>query len=445
MKTLGNLIYRGILIVFTVALPPLAAAIPEIQHWTTENGTQVYFVSAAELPIVDMRIVFDAGSARDREQHGLASLTNALFDSGTEKLSANAVAERLDAVGGQLGSGTTKDMAWLSLRSLSDPAYLTPATDTLAQILMEPSFASESIERERNRMIAAIREKAQSPDTIADQALFRALYGDHPYAFPPEGDEASLKALTREDVQGFYRRYYVAANAVIAIVGDLDRSAAGRLATALIGQLPRGETAPPLPEPKPLSETQLLRISFPSSQAHIRFGQIGISREDPDYYSLYLGNHVLGANGLVSKLAEEIRQKRGLSYSVDSYFLPMHVAGPFVVSLQTRNDQTDEAEQVVKSTLLDFIRQGPSAEALELARKNITGGFALRIDSNSKLVQYAAMIGFYHLPLDYLRAFSARIDNLSLEQVANALRQHIQPQKLVSVVVGGGSADGETQ
>ncbi len=425
------------LALFSCLLPTAATAIPAIQHWTMPNGAQVYFLPSPELSMVDVQVVFDAGSARDGDHPGLAQLTNGLLDSGTADLSADAVAERLDSVGAVLSSDALRDMAWLSLRSLSEPRYLTPAVDIVSRLLRQPAFTPESLERERNRMIAAVRERAQSPAAIAGQAFYQALYGNHPYASPPEGTEDSLKAIAQEEVQAFHRRYYVAANAVVAIVGAVDRATAEQLATTLVGGLPAGAAAPPLPTVAALTEARVIRIPHPSSQSHVYLGQIGVSRDDPDYYSLYLGNHVLGGNGLVSKLAAVVREKRGLSYSVYSAFQPMRQAGPFWVNLQTRADQTGAAVKLVDTILQDFAEQGPTAEELQAARQNITGGFALRLDSNSKLVQYLAAIGFYHLPLDYLQTFPARIDALSLEQVRDAVRRRIHPDRMITVIVGG--------
>ncbi len=433
---LGRIISMGLAIGWLILAPSLASAIPEIQHWRTANGARVYFVPAPELPIVDVRVVFDAGSARDGDKPGLALLTNALLDSGTETLSANAVAERLDGVGARLGMGSMRDMAWLSLRSLSGADYLAPGLDTASQLLRKPAFKPESLERERNRLFAALQGRDQSPGALAQEAFFKALYGDHPYASPPQGDEASLKAITREDLIDFHQRYYVAANAVVAIVGDLDRGGAEKLAMTLVGQLPAGEAAPPLPAVEPIDAAQTIRIPHPSSQSHILSGHVGIARGDPDYFSLYLGNHVLGGSGLVSELSGEIREKRGLSYSAYSHFSPMRQAGPFVMGLQTRNDQVGEAIQVMDATLDNFVKNGPTAEALRAARQNITGGFALRTDSNSKIVQYLAAIGFYDLPLDHLQTFTAKIDALSPEQVSDALKRRLRPDRLITVIVG---------
>lgn len=424
----------GLLLAF---LPGPAAAIPEIQHWTTANGARVYFVPAPELPMVDIQVVFDAGSARDEGVPGLAQLTNILLDSGTADMSADAVAERLDEVGAQLSGGAERDMAWLSLRSLSDPRYLSPALETLAALVRAPAFEPQSLERERQRMISTVREGRQDPETVADRAFMRALYGDHPYATPPEGTEESLNAITREDLQAFQRRYYVAANAVVAVVGDLDRAGAERLVDIVVGGLARGERAPALPTPAPLESGRTIRIPHPSSQSHVMIGQVGMARGDPDYFALYLGNHALGGNGLVSLLAREVRGKRGLSYSVYSYFSPQAVAGPFVMGLQTRNDQVDQAVRVMTDTLDGFIDQGPDPAELEAARQNITGGFALRLDSNAKTAQYLSVIGFYGLSLDYLQKFRDRIEQVTRDHVIAAFRRLVDADRQLIVIVGG--------
>jgi zinc protease len=166
-------------------------------------------------------------------------------------------------------------------------------------------------------------------------------------------------------------------------------------------------------------------------------GGPGMSRRDPDYFSLYVGNHILGGGGLVSRLNEEIREKRGLSYSVYSYFSPMRRKGPYVLGLQTRNDQVGQALEIARETVKRFIKEGPTAEELEAAKKNITGGFPLRIDSNAEIVEYIAMIGFYGLPLDYLDTFSANVEAVTREQIRDAFRRRVVPDRMVTVVVGG--------
>lgn len=409
----------------------------DIQHWRTEQGARVYFVPAEELPMVDVRVVFDAGAARDGDQPGLAVLTNHMLMQGAGGLSADEIAARLEDVGASVGSGAERDMAWLTLRSLTDPELLGPALETLATVLGSPDFPGADLARERQRTLVALDKQRESPSEVAQQALYRAIYRDHPYAHEPLGTPESVRALTRDDLQAFYDRYYVARNAVVAIVGDLDRSAAEELAERLLAGLAAGEPAPPLPEVPPLTDPAQARIQHPSTQSHVRLGQPGIRRGAEDYYAVYVGNHALGGGGLVSLLMEEVREKRGLSYSVYSYFLPMARKGPFVLGMQTRNEQVDEGLQVLRDTLRAFVEDGISEEQLEQAKKNIIGGFPLRIDSNQEQAQYLAMIGFYELPLDYLDRFPERIEAVTREDVQRAFRERVQPERMAVVIVGG--------
>ncbi|MBL8246920.1 MAG: insulinase family protein [Candidatus Competibacter sp.] len=437
MPTLKTLL-SGLLAVALLLASGLAAAVPAIQNWRSANGVPVYFIPARELPMVDAQILFSAGSTRDGQRPGLAKLTNALLEEGAGDWSADVIADRLDQVGAQLNATSRRDAALVSLRSLVDPRYLQPAVETVARLLKEPSFAPDAVERVRKQMLTALQERAQSPGAIAQDAFYQALYGSHPYGSPPDGNSAGLNAITRTEVQDFHRRYYTAANAVIAIVGDLDRSAAEQLANALVGGLPKGEPAPPLPPVPPLATHRTLRIPHPSSQSHILIGQVGVSRADPDYDALYLGNHVLGGNGLVSQLSQEIREKRGLAYGAYSAFTPMRQAGPFLMNMQTRNDQTDTALDVAQTTLREFTANGPGAPALEEARQNITGGFALDLAGNGKLASYLGVIAFNGLPLDYLQTYIGVINGIRLEQVKTAWQRHVQPDKLLTVIVGGG-------
>ena len=428
----------GILATVLLLASGLAAAVPAIQNWRTANGVPVYFIPARELPMVDAQILFNAGSARDGARPGLAKLTNALLEEGAGDWSADAIADRLDRVGARFSASSRRDSATVALRSLADPRYLQPTVETVARLLKEPTFAPDAVERVRQQMLTALRERAQSPGAIAQDAFYKALYGDHPYAIPPEGTPASLNAITRAEIQEFHRRHYTAANAVVAIVGDLDRPAAEQLANALVGGLPQGEPIPPTPPVPPLAASQTLRIPHPSTQSHILIGQVGVSRADPDYYALYLGNHVLGGNGLVSKLSQEIREKRGLAYGAYSGFSPMRQAGPFLINLQTRNDQMDTALQVAQITLREFTANGPAAQTLEEARQNITGGFALDLAGNGKLAGALGSIAFHGLPLDYLQNYISMMNGISLEQVKAAWQRHVQPDRTITVIVGGG-------
>ena len=428
-----------LVLVWLVCASASLHAMPKIQHWVTENGARVYFVPAPELPMVDVNITFAAGSARNEGHGGLAHLTSTLLDKGSAGLSADEIARRVESLGAELSTGSARDMAWLSLRSLSDEAPLQPALDIFATVLGKPDFNEADFERERERTIVALRLSEQSPGTVAEHRFFRATYGDHPYAPRPAGTEESLKAITLAQIRGFYARYYVASNAVVAIVGDLDRKAAGALAEQLTAPLASGERAARLPPASPLEKANEKRVFHPSKQTHVHMGAPGMHRGDPDYFPLYVGNHVLGGGGLVSRLYEEVREERGLSYSVGSSFSPMEQDGPYLLTLQTRNDQLDEALGVMRQTLKRFVDKGPTEKELVAAKKNITGGFPLRIDSNSKILSYIVMIGFYDMPLDYLETFNDRVMAVSREQIVDAFQRRVVPDTMVTVIVGGES------
>jgi zinc protease len=366
-------------------------------------------------------------------------MTNGLLEEGAGGLSADTIAARLEGLGAELGNGALRDMAWVSLRSLSDAAQLEPATLLMSTILSAPDFNRQDFERERERALVALRQSEQQPATVADYRFYAAVYDGHPYATRPIGDADSLKQMTRKEIRAFYRKYYVARNAIVAIVGDLDRPAAERLAEQVVGKLPAGEPTAPVPVVAPLAMAEVRHTFHPSKQTHVLMGQPGMRRGDPDYFPLYVGNHILGGSGLVSRLFKEVREKRGLSYSVNSYFSPMAQDGPYTFSLQTRNDQLQEALDVMRDTLREYHDNGPTEQELTAAKKNITGGFPLRIDSNSNIIDYLAMIGFYRLPLDYLDTFNNRVMAVTRNQIRDAYRRRVHPDEMITVIVGGES------
>jgi zinc protease len=420
----------------TLVLWNAAQAAPRIQGWQTANGARVLFVVAPDLPMVDVRVVFDAGSAHEGAHSGLASLTNSMLAQGAGDWSADQIADRLESVGAKLGSGSARDMAWASLRTLTRQPAMETAIQTLAGILAQPSFKAADFERVRQNRLVALRQDEQDPGTVGSKAVYRAVFGRHPYATDPGGTLDSVSAIERDDLGDFHRRYYVARNAVVAIVGDLETVQAHAVAEEIMRGLPAGEHAAPVPPVPDLAAGAVERLAFPSVQTHIYAGQPGISRGDADYFPLYVGNHILGGSGLVSLLMEEIREKRGLSYSVYSRFLPMAQRGPFLLGLSTKNAQVEEARKVLMDTVSRFREQGPTSEELSAAVKNITGGFPLRIDSNADIVQYLAMIGFYGLPLDYLDTFNDRVSAVTAEQVRDAFRRRVDPATFAVVIVG---------
>jgi zinc protease len=415
-----------------------AFAGPKIEHWKLDNGARVYFVKSRELPMLQVRVVFDAGSSRDpAKKSGLANLTAGMLDEGTDGLTTDDIAGRFEGVGAEFGAGIDRDMASVSLRSLSDPSLLDPALDLFAQILAKPAFPAGNLERQRAQLLVALQRDAQSPGAIAQKAFYRELYGNHPYAGDPSGDEASLKSITREDLVEFHRRHYVGANAWVVIVGDANKSQAQKIAERVAGKLPAGAAPAPLPEVGMPEAARQKQINFPATQTHVNMGQPGVRRGDPDYFPLYVGNYTLGGGGLVSRLSEEVREKRGLSYSVYSYFLPLRMPGPLFIGLQTKNTQRDQALKLVREVIADFAAKGPTDAELVAAKKHLTGSFPLRLDSDGKIAENLAVIAFYGLPLTYLDDFIPNIEAVTAEQIRDAYRRRVHPDRMVTVTVGG--------
>ena len=431
-----------VLTMVLVLLASVAQALPDIKSWQTEKGAKVLFVEAPELPMVDIRVVFDAGGSRDGDHPGVAKLTSGLLDQGAAGLDADAIARGLEQRGAELSAGSERDMAWVSLRSLVDDKLLEPSLVLFGKVLTKPDFPAADFQREQKRMLIGLQYEKQKPATIVKKTYYRKLFGDHPYASHPSGTEDSVGALKVTDLRDFYKRYYVASNATVVIVGKLSESQARKVAARLADSLPEGTKPPPLSPVTELTRANEIFIEHPSSQSHVLAGQTGLRRKDPDYFPLYVGNHILGGSGLVSRISKEIREKRGLAYSAYSYFIPMKEQGPFMLGFQTRTDQRDEAVKVLRDTLAGFVESGPSKKELAASKSNIISGFPMRVSSNSKISEYLAVIGFYDLPLDYLQTFTDHVADVTVEQVRDAWRRRIHPDKMVTVIVGSSTEEG---
>ncbi len=421
-------------ILLTFSQITLAAA--KIEHWQTIGGSRVYYVHTEGLPMADIQVVFNAGSASDGQQFGLSALTADLLDTGAGKWNADEIAQRFESVGAQFGVSSSMDTTTVSLRTLTDKTLFDKALETMQVILTKPAFNQADFKREQRRTLSGLKQQEESPAALASIAFYNALYGTHPYAHPESGVIKTVSAFKAADIRHFYQKSYVADNAIVVIVGALSKQQAEQTAEQLLAGLPLGKRPETLPDvAMPLKATQQ-HIEFPSSQTHVLVGLPGSYRKDPDYFNLYVGNHILGGSGLVSKLFDEIREKRGLAYSASSNFMPMLKPGPFLISLQTRNDQTAQALQVLNQTLADFINKGPTEVELTAAKKNITGGFAMRFDTNKELAGYVAMIGFYEMPLDYLDTFQQKTEQVTVASITDAFKRRVNPQLLQTITVG---------
>lgn len=431
---------RHVLLALVVGLGLLsrwAGAAPKIEHWLAGSGARVFFVENHDLPMLDVQIDFAAGSVRDPEgKSGVAALTSGMLDLGAADLDEREIASRLADVGAVLSGGADIERASLHLRTLSADDRRLPALALMRSVLAAPQFPADVLAREKARTIAGLKEAAIRPEVIAARTFWRLLYPGHPYGrdVTPE----SVVSIGRDDLVEFHRRHYTAANASVTLVGDLSRVQAQALAEELTAGLPAGGAAPPgAPPVVPLTAPVEERVAHAAAQAHVLVGLPALKRGDPDFFALAVGNYTLGSGGFVSRLMQEVREKRGMAYSVGSHFMPLTQSGPFEISLQTKKAQADEALGVVRTVLQRFIAEGPSAAELRAAKQNLVGSFPLRLDSNGKILDNVALIGFYGLPLDYLDRYAENVEKVSANDVRAAFARHVAIDRLVTVVVGG--------
>ncbi|BAS68125.1 M16 family metallopeptidase [Bathymodiolus septemdierum thioautotrophic gill symbiont] len=407
----------------------------DIQNWTTPEGAKVLFVQTKGLPILDISLTFDAAASRDDGQYGLASLTNSLLGTATIYHNEEQIINAFESVGAQFSTSSLKDMASISLRTLSRESILKKSLNTFTEVVTQPRFEQSYLSREKRQTLQAIKASQQSPSSVASLAFDRVVFDGHPYAHNTIGTEETLASIRIQDLERHYHQYYVAKNLTIAIVGDVSKVKAKQIARQLSHGLNIGKKPAANPMVLPI-EKKSIHINFPSRQTHLLIGQVGTNRSDAFFYPLYLGNHILGGSGLTSILSNEIREKKGLAYSAYSYFKMMQSNGAFIVRLQTKNTQSNQAKKIVLKTLSDLINNNLSQQQLQDGKSNIIGGFSLETASNANILTYLSIIGFYNLPLTYLSDFTDKINEVTKEDIQTAFSGLVDMDKLVVVTVG---------
>jgi zinc protease len=422
------------------------AAIP-IVHWTQPSGAQVYLVESPAIPMVDVKIDLDAGGRRDPQgKPGLANLMAAstaygVKARGTEPaLDENALSDAWADLGASFGGSAGADRLSFALRSLTYPDLLEKATALAARQLGDAAFPEAPWLRDRPKLVASLKEANTRPATLAERAFARAVYGNHPYG--AESTEESLGRISAADMRTLHAQALRACSAKVSIVGALNRAQADVLVTRLLAYLPASACAalPEVAEVAPLARAHEERIAFASAQAHVLLGQPGFKRNSADYFALTVGNHILGGGGFTARLTDEVREKRGLTYGVYSAFAPGLHAGAFTIGLQTRPDQAAQALALVRDVLATFVKQGPTEKELQAAKDNLIGGFALRLDSNRKLLDNVANIAWNDLPLNYLETWTEQVNQLSVSDIRGAFARTLQPERMVTVVLGAEEA-----
>jgi zinc protease len=434
---------RLMLVAAGVVLSAAANAGIPIQKWIQPSGAQVYLVESPAIPMVDVQMDFDAGGRRDpADKPGLASLTASNTAYGVKAqgalpaLDENALSDAWADLGASFGGSAGSDRMSFSLRSLTYPDLLAKAAALAARQLGQPAFPEAPWLRDRPKLIASLKEANTRPATLAARAFSKAVYGTHPYGY--ESTETTLSRIGVRDMQTLHASVIKPCAVKVSVVGALTRAQADALVMTLLSQLPAGtcDALPAVAEVEPLQAASEQRIPFASAQAQVLLGQPGFKRNSKDFFALTVANHILGGGGFTARLTEEVREKRGLTYSVYSYFSPGLHAGAFTIGLQTRPDQAQQALELVRQVLARFVQDGPTEKELQAAKDNLIGGFALRLDSNRKLLDNVANIAWNDLPLDYLDTWTMQVQKLTVADVHNAFARIVQPDRMATVVLG---------
>lgn len=421
-----------------------AHAILPIEQLDSFKGAKAYLVQTKSLPMVDIEISIDAGDRYDpAAKSGLATVTGQLMNFGARSdkglLSEAQIADEIADLGANLGISVSGERAIMRIRTLSRKDLRDRAVQLASAMLSAPTYDVKILAREKQRMTTALLESETKPEAVLDRRFKKLIYGNYPL-----GNSASVQTIANisaTDLQQFHQQFYRGDRMIVSIVGDVSKTEAAELVQRLLQKVPQsGSPIAQLPEfvrspVEPLSQREI-SIPFDSQQAHIVMGMTAVTRSNPDYFPLLVGNYILGGGGFVSRLMSEVREQRGLAYSVSSYFAPGKDAGIFQAGLQTKNDQATLALDVLSSTIAQFIANGPKQSELDAAKANLINGYPLRIDNNRKLLDNVSSIAWNNLPIDTMDVWTKQVEVVSLEQVKAAFQKYLAMDRMKIAVLG---------
>lgn len=432
-KTIFALTFTIILVITTTVN---ANPIINIQHWYTNNKIPVYFVHSNYPTILDIQVIFAAGSINDGSLPGIATLTGKMLNEGTTKMNVEQIATYFDKLGAQFNITTNRDFTKLDVRILAHKDILNKAIRILNTIITSPSFPKANLQRIKHQMLANLTLEQQLPNIIANQTFYKILYAHSSYAHPILGTKSAIKKSTLKNINKFYQRYYNANNAALVLVGSINRYTAQLIAQKITKNLAVGKPTETIMTIPSIKQNHIKNIHFRGTQSYIRIGCLGIKYNNPYFFPLIVGNYILGGGILVSRLFQEVRQKHGLSYSVKSKLTFRKNQGAFLISLQTKNKSRKRAIAIAINTLHQFLINGPTLQELQAAKKNLIASFALKLNNNAKIANALSELAFYHLPLDFFTTYQQKISSVTQTQVKYAWKKIIGSQKLILVSVG---------
>jgi zinc protease len=416
--------------------PASALTLPVPKTFKLANGLTVFLVEQHNLPIVAANLILLAGGEGNPPgRPGLASFTAGMLDEGTKKRSALQLADDVDRLGATLSTGASTDMAFVAVRSLKKTAEAT--LEVLADVALTPEFPSREIERIRNERLTQILQQRDNPNILAAKVLYSVIYGpDHPYGYTELGTEPSNKAITREELVGFWKQRYVPANAALVVAGDMTEDEVRRLAERHLGAWSGSAPVAPPAAPPQGSTRRVVVVDKPASpQTTLYVGHLGIARANPDYVVVDVMNTQLG--GLFSsRINMNLREKHGYTYGASSVFAARRGAGPFLVATGVRTDVTAQAAREILGEV-DRMRSAELApEELATAKDSIARSLPGLFETTPQTASSIGQLFVHSLPLDYYRQLPASVDAVTAAEVLQAARKHLHPEAFAVVAVG---------
>ncbi len=421
-------------VLVTMLFSPLVHAAPLGTRTVLDNGATLLIAERPGVPMVIFNILLKSGAASDPTgKEGVANLTAELLTRGTKHYTAQALAEELDFLGASLGVGADLESTTITLTTLTK--NLDAALSLLTAVILTPTFPDTELDKKRTEVLGGLKSQEEDPGWVAQRAFLEKLYPGHPYGRLVEGQPVSIAKVTRADVVRYHQTYYRPNNAIIAAAGDITQAQIVELlqkhfATWQSGDIP-ATAWPEEPQPKP----ERIALDKKVTQANVALGHVGITRANPDYYAVQVMNYILGAGGFGSRLMDKIREELGLVYHVGSSFSARKHAGPFTVSLQTKNESATHALDETMQVIRRFTEEGPTDKELEAAKSYLINSFPLRLVSNRDVSSLLPVLEFHELGLDYPDRYPTIIGGITREQVHAAAKSYLHHDQMLQVVV----------
>lgn len=430
-----NKLFCAVMTAAFVAAASTAAPAAKIERVVTPGGIEVWHVRDTTLPMISMEFAFRGGAAQDpADKPGVATMVAALLDEGAGEFDARTFQERLEERAIVLNFNAQRDSMRGSLKALTE--HRAAAVELLRLALTAPRFEAAAIERIRAGMIAGIRRRATDPNDIAGDRWFARAFPDHPYGRPARGTLESVAKIDADDLRALHRNQFARSNLKIATIGAADAAEIAMLVDKVFGELPANAVVSPVPEAMPQGGNQHDIVDLDVPQTVITFGGVGLKRADPDFIPAYVLNHILGGGTFSSRLYREIREKRGLAYSVYSYLAPFDRAGLFIGGVSTRNDRAAESLAIILDQIRKIATEGPSADELAKAKSYLIGSFPLRFDTSAKIAGQLLEMQLEDLGIDYIDRRNGLIEAVKAEDVRRAAARFLTDAKLLVTLVG---------